>query len=70
MALITPNQPFLHGATRYEADVEYEVSDEESYYFRAHGWVHGGIPVPPGADVTLDIEPATHGHEAEEPGNG
>lgn len=35
---ITPNQPFRHHKTSYEADVEVEVPDGLGFLFVSNGW--------------------------------
>lgn len=52
---ITTNQKFRHDKTTYEADSEYDVSDELGHYFVNVGWAG---PYKPSTDTETDLEVA------------
>jgi hypothetical protein len=60
---IIPNQTFKHGRETYEKGGSYEVSAEETYYFKMCGWV--GEPSPVGVETTLDVQDTIMGQQSE-----
>lgn len=55
---ITTNQKFRHDKTTYEADTEYDVSDELGHYFVNVGWAGNDKPVT-GTETDLEVSDVT-----------
>lgn len=70
---IKPNQLILHGAERFAADEEYDVSEGLGFYFVHSGWAEDvsgatATPVTANAAVTLDVQDVGSGHSASNAG--